>query len=567
MMNECLVSLRNGRSIASACLFALSLFACSDNSARNNPADPSVSGLTCGGYGYNPETEFCDNGVIRGQTNSWNQQSSSSSGSGNTFTDTRDGKTYRWVRIGNQVWMAENLNFGTMVNGLDNQEDATSTSAQKYCYDNSESNCATDGGLYQWHTAMAFAQSYDNQYTSTGMIQTPHRGICPEGWHIPTREELTTLQEFVDSDNGGSSSDEGWSLKSTTGWSGAAGNGADIYGFSARPAGRRDDVGYFQNRGGYGYWWSASEVGHAGAWYRNLYGGHSYLYEGTSSRPYGFSVRCVKDDPSFSASSSSEWQPSQSAVPGTSWGQLSSSSSLMISSSVALTSSSKQQISSSSTAHSSSSSAESGTFVDSRDGKTYKWVKIGTQTWMAENLNFGTRVNGVNDQGDATSASAQKYCYGNNESNCTTYGGLYQWHTATALSRSCDNTSCSTTSQHRGICPAGWHLPSKSEWATLNNYVDNNNGGSTTDAGRSLKSKNLWSSNTGTDAFGWTGLPGGYRRDTGGGFYTLGANGEWWSSAPAWHYTMCTGQTSCENTIYGHSDSNTYGFSVRCVKD
>ena len=188
---------------------------------------------------------------------------------------------------------------------------------------------------------------------------------------------------------------------------------------------------------------------------------------------------------------------------------------------------------------------------------------------MAENLNFGTRVSGTNDQGNATSTSAQKYCYSNNESNCTTYGGLYQWHTATAQNKTCDNNSCSLTSKHRGICPSGWHLPSRSEWSTLNSYVDSNNGGSSNDAGKSLKSKNLWNSGAGTDAFGWTGLPAG-NRGTSGSFGHRGSDGYWWVAAQAgatFGWTRDLYSSSNSFTESNTSGPKTGGFSVRCVKD
>ncbi len=93
-------------------------------------------------------------------------------------------------------------------------------------------------------------------------------------------------------------------------------------------------------------------------------------------------------------------------------------------------------------------------------GESYPTVKIGTQCWFAENLNVGTRVSGSSNM--SNNGTIEKYCYDNSESNCNTYGGLYQWDEMMAYS---------TTQGTKGICPSGWHLPRDSEWYTLENYL------------------------------------------------------------------------------------------------
>lgn len=122
------------------------------------------------------------------------------------------------------------------------------------------------------------------------------------------------------------------------------------------------------------------------------------------------------------------------------------------------------------------SQPETGTFTDSRDNATYKWVKIGTQTWMAENL--------------AYKASAGVVAYNNSESNVTIYGYLYSWETAQTLA------------------PEGWHLPSQAEWQTL---VDNL-GGNDKAYNKLLEEGTLhWENpNSGTNQSGFTALPSGY---------------------------------------------------------
>jgi uncharacterized protein (TIGR02145 family) len=103
-------------------------------------------------------------------------------------------------------------------------------------------------------------------------------------------------------------------------------------------------------------------------------------------------------------------------------------------------------------------SGTSGTFKDDRDSKSYKWVKIGEQYWMAENLNHNT--------------SGSK-CYGD-DPNCAKYGRLFNWATAMALSSNCNSKSCASqiSEKHRGICPSGWHIPSSREWAVLIDYIE-----------------------------------------------------------------------------------------------
>lgn len=157
--------------------------------------------------------------------------------------------------------------------------------------------------------------------------------------------------------------------------------------------------------------------------------------------------------------------------------------------------SSSSEMGSSSAEISSSSGISYGTLTDPRDGKIYKTVVIGTQTWMAENLNY-----------DAGTGS---YCYDDDASNCAIYGRLYTWWVA------------------MDACPDGWHLPSDLAWYILKNYVDANNGSD--GVGYSLKTTSRWNcGRNGSNAFGFSGLPAGYLFD--GRFHDLGIHGFWWSS-------------------------------------
>jgi uncharacterized protein (TIGR02145 family) len=139
-----------------------------------------------------------------------------------TFTDTRDSKTYKTVKIGEQVWMADNLNIDL---------------PDSKCYENNPANCQKYGRLYNLKTAMK---------------------ACPNGWHLPSFAEWSALTEVV----GEISTDK--YLKAKNGWEdekGQSGNGEDKYGFSALPGGFVGSNGNFDDVGYNGYWWSVSEHG------------------------------------------------------------------------------------------------------------------------------------------------------------------------------------------------------------------------------------------------------------------------------------------------------------------
>jgi len=183
------------------------------------------------------------------------------------------------------------------------------------------------------------------------------------------------------------------------------------------------------------------------------------------------------------------------------------------------------------------------TFTDSRDGKTYKTVKIGTQTWMAENLAF--------------KAETGCMAYDNNENNAKTYGYLYNWETAMKVS------------------PSGWHLPSEKEWATLNTYL-----GGDSIAHNKLKEAGTahWkeADDFATNESKFTALAGGkysydsFHKKTK--FESIGSYGFWWSS------TTEPGERNYLNAYFRtlgdyykneklDSATKSLGFSVRCVKD
>jgi len=172
----------------------------------------------------------------------------------------------------------------------------------------------------------------------------------------------------------------------------------------------------------------------------------------------------------------------------------------------------------------------SGTFTDSRDSKSYKWVKIGEQFWMAENLNYNT---------------SGSDCYEYSESNCNIYGRLYNWNAALAA------------------CPSGWHLPSDAEWTTLTNFV-----GGLPIAGTMLKSTSGWDDNedgnsgNGTDYYDFAALPGGYGF---GGFYALGSFGCWRSSTNSGSGLAYVRRMFTSEIVDSYENNSSVLCSVRCL--
>jgi uncharacterized protein (TIGR02145 family) len=169
------------------------------------------------------------------------------------------------------------------------------------CYGNDTANCVIYGRLYDWSTAMSFASSC-NSSTCSSQIQSPHRGICPSGWHIPSSEDWGKLTRYADGTSGTFdgyySPTAGKYLKAASGWNsygGVNGNGTDQHGFSALPGGDGYSDGSFRNIGNEGDWWSTSEYNNDDAYHWGMYYGREYAYWGRNYKDRLFSVRCIQD--------------------------------------------------------------------------------------------------------------------------------------------------------------------------------------------------------------------------------------------------------------------------------
>jgi uncharacterized protein (TIGR02145 family) len=165
-----------------------------------------------------------------------------------------------------------------------------------------------------------------------------------------------------------------------------------------------------------------------------------------------------------------------------------------------------------------------GSFRDPRDDRSYRTVRIGDQTWMAENLNFN---------------AVGSVCYNNKDVNCVKYGRLYRWNIAMTA------------------CPAGWHLPSDTDWETLINFVGS-------DAGTKLKSRVGWGRHNGTDDFGFSALPGGNGNIWHGSFDAVGGWGYWWSASGTARF-LRMGWTNGD--VVWNDNYTTFQFSLRCLQD
>ena len=201
------------------------------------------------------------------------------------------------------------------------------------------------------------------------------------------------------------------------------------------------------------------------------------------------------------------------------------------------------------------------------EGQTYNTILIGDQCWFKENLNAGTM------QGPSNNGIIDKYCYDNDPSNCTLYGGLYRW----------DEMMQYTNIQGaRGICPPGWHIPTDTEWQNLTNYVKNQAdflcNANTSWISKSMATTTLWNSSTNLCAIGnnpsannltgFSGPAGGYYSE--GPYYHKGSRGHWWTSTlisgvqyQAWY----RGVSYNDGLVDRNWWSTAQGNSVRCLKD
>jgi len=320
--------------------------------------------------------------------------------------------------------------------------------------------------------------------------------VCPSGWHLPTRQEWEALALAA-----GGRYEKGDSEGEVL-WSGAGKKLKATSGwrdYEGKNSDGTDDFGFSALSDG-SYWWTATDIcennrrNSAYYWYISHDSGDNIFIQDSRAKSYQFSVRCILDMAKSTAAKASN----------------------------------------------------SNALIDKRDGKKYKTVVIGGKRWMAENLNYKPKT-------------GKSWCYKNDSSYCGKYGRLYDWATAMDIKASYNNEDRGGGDvKRRGVCPAGWHLPTRAEWDSLGRkaggkrLADNEYGTVDWDgAGRALKAEDSWycyGNESGCDdCFGFSALLGGIRSgyceisecrepddlpdEFGDYFDDLGSTGFWWTSA------------------------------------
>ncbi len=344
------------------------------------------------------------------------------------LVDERDGKIYKTVQIGSQTWMAQNLAFDP---GLKDEK------GQPINFCRQKSRCDTIGFEYPWSVSvdtMCLYGSATLHYRSRGKsCQYFHhytRGICPEGWHMPSTDEFNILVDFVGGENVA-----GAHLKANANWRVHANdpsNEFDTYGFAILPTDEYNDFAYI---GGYEACFSRSALR------VSSYGDETRFLDENIFKD--MSVRCIKDAKKIPYSSEPVAACNENGVDRCEYGEL----------------------------------------FDVRDGKIYKTVVIGEQTWMAENLqynsNYRDEVSG--DSVETSWCHSRGACtswYHTDEEGCA-LGRYYSWSgamdssgIASGIPSECgQDNSCLVKNRIQGVCPSGWHLPDSSEFNELVNYV------------------------------------------------------------------------------------------------
>ncbi len=353
----------------------------------------------------------------------------------NTFIDQRDGNTYKTVKIGQQIWLAENMKY--IADGIDFK---STQKPNEYGY------------LYNFADA---------------------KKVCPNGWHLPSRVEFERLLTSVGKGETGSDN-----LRHRK-WD----RGKNVSGFGALPAGKCEKKGCSEGEVA-AYFWSSTEQNKKNAY--GLYVDASKTIVNSGKSASYLSVRCIKEINN----------EEQEEMP--------------------LSNAASQAVA--------ENKVEYDSFTDQRDDNTYKTVKIGKQTWMAENMRYISKNVTCKADTDADSRFISNY------------GCLYSWDDA------------------KKVCPSGWHLPTKTDFERLLAYVG---------VGKEGADDLKHSSWAGKDNYGFSALPAGNYSN--GGYKYFGSGSGFWSSTES-------------NEIYAYSlivDSKAGvheywkgdGISVRCIKE
>lgn len=208
-----------------------------------------------------------------------------------SFTDERDGETYKTIQIGNQIWMAENLRYVSVYGKADDEEGS-------FVYGEVERNLGRFGRLYTWTAAMNLSQSFNDrdveQSIKKEIEQGEYQGIAPKGWHIPSNEEWETLSQYIISKEDRM---PGGVIKATECWEKTFNNagGDDSVGFAAFPSGGRYSMGHFFGLNTQALYWTSSIQNNEYAIFRSLSNRNKNLAIGYTYKSDAYAIRCVKN--------------------------------------------------------------------------------------------------------------------------------------------------------------------------------------------------------------------------------------------------------------------------------
>ena len=486
-----------------------------------------VSSLT----GLNPQTTYyvrayAINSVGTAYGNEETFTSQNVCGGDTSVTDI-DNNTYGIVAIGTQCWMKENLRTTRYPNGaLIATGYANTSSSTGYYYHimGNSGNDAVYGLAYNWVAAM-------NGEAQSNSIPSGVQGVCPNGWHLPSKAEVDILINFVTGDYGCSASQNGKPLAADENWNSDGGNctiGNDISknnssGFSMQPAGHVLYDGNYNDFGNQARMWTSTEVSSNKAyylWFAN-YEDHVH-YNEWSEYFYSYSVRCIKND-----SPAPDGQPCPDAPD-----------------------------------------------VTDADNNTYNTVLIGSQCWMKENLRTTKYPKGDDiDEGLGQSTSTGYYYHVNGDGgNDAVYGLLYNWVAAMDGGASSDAIPGKT----QGICPDGWHMPSVGDFEVLRNYVKGQYGCDNLYDGRPLAAGENWSNCAGNckvgddlsanDSSGFSMQPAGWFN--GGSYSDFESYARIWTSQEEnSNYAHYLSLRNCDTETDDSYEEKYHGYSIRCLKN
>lgn len=396
-----------------------------------------------------------DSGADAGDSNNSNWKKDSSSDP-SVLIDVRDGEQYRTVRIGNQLWMAENLRF---------YDTLWSPTLPDY------SEADEYGRLYTYGAAMAGRDYIDSGYND---------GICPVGWHLPSMAEFDVLKNFVSEFCPSVDS----CLRSTEGWDFA---GNDRFGFNAKHSSETNIARYWTSNSAdagmrintdHGYTYRSNSSDAVMYVLRDSYGYDTFGAE-FAAKGNLFYVRCVKGSEVDSAaymdnylkgrenmieylSSSAAYQAYLSSSSAAEWARVQQGAKKYF-----------------------NPDLNYGEFVDTRDGQTYGYLQIGNYTWMAENMKVD-----LTDFFSYKCILALLTCrYPTREDSIAYY----------------EHGLAYSDSLLDQVCPSGWHVPSKAEWEDLFS-VDSNAGSYLATDGNWPAGDGLFNKNEITNSTGFTAI-------------------------------------------------------------